>query len=50
LVQRWRTGHNHSETTKFRALPFRGDKLDMTVQRGNLAICQFRGDELDVTD
>ena len=38
------------ETTEFRALPFRGDELDMTVQRGNLTVCRFRGDELDMTD
>jgi len=38
------------ETTKFRALPFRGDKLDMMVQRGNMAVCRFRSDELDMID
>ena len=43
-------GHDHLETTKFRVVPFRGDKLDMMVQRGNLAVCRFRGDELNMTD
>jgi len=49
LVQRWWTGHNHSKIMKFRALPFRGGELDMTVKRGNLAVSQFRGDWLDMT-
>ena len=42
--------------TEFRALPFRGDRLDMTVKivpiglKDDLAIYRFRGDELDITD
>jgi len=36
-------------TTEFRAIQFRGDELDMMVQRGNLAVCRFRGGELNMT-
>jgi len=48
LVQRWQIRHDCSKTTEFRAVPFRGDKLDMTVQKGNLVVYRFRGDELDM--
>jgi len=31
-VQKWQSTHNQLGITEFRALPFRGDRLDMTVK------------------
>jgi len=50
-VQRWLTGHNRLEVTRFRALSFRGDELEKMTKGSpyltggwDLGAYRFRGD------